>query len=104
MYTALIDEKQFQQGVRLSSAVQSGMVKATQPAQISARAGGAFSVFGGFVTGRQIELIPNVRIVQAWRPADWAAGVYSIARFDLARQDSGTVPAMYCSAQKDGSS
>jgi activator of HSP90 ATPase len=91
VYAALIDEKQFQQVVLLSGAVQSGMVKATQPAQISAQAGGAFSVFGGFVTGRQIELVPNVRIVQAWRPADWAAGVYSIARFDLARQGSGTL-------------
>ena len=91
VYAALIDEKQFQQVVLLSGAVQSGMVKATQPAQISAQVGGAFSIFGGFVTGRQIELVPNVRIVQAWRPGDWPAGVYSIARFELARKGSGTL-------------
>jgi activator of HSP90 ATPase len=75
----------------LSGAMQSGMIKATPPAQITAEAGGAFAIFGGFVTGRQIELVPNVRIVQAWRPADWAAGVYSIARFELAQQGSGTL-------------
>lgn len=90
VYAALIDEKQFQQVVLLGDAVRSGMVKATPPAQISAQGGGAFSIFGGFITGRQIELVANARIVQAWRPADWAAGVYSIARFDLARQGSGT--------------
>jgi activator of HSP90 ATPase len=91
LYAALTDAKQFQKVVLLSGAIRSGMVKATQPAQISGEAGGAFSIFGGFVTGRQIELVPNVRVVQAWRPADWAAGVYSIARFDLAKHDSGTL-------------
>jgi activator of HSP90 ATPase len=91
IYEALTNAKQFQKVVLLSGAMQSGMIKATPPAQITAEAGGAFAIFGGFVTGRQIELVPNVRIVQAWRPADWAAGVYSIARFELAPQGSGTL-------------
>jgi activator of HSP90 ATPase len=91
VYAALTDGKQFQQVVLLSGAVQSGMVKATQPAQIVAQAGGAFAVFGGFITGRQIELVKDVRIVQAWRPGDWPAGAYSIARFDLQKQGSGTL-------------
>ncbi len=91
VYAALTNGKQFQQVVLLSDAVQSGMVKATQPAQIAAQAGGAFAIFGGFITGRQIELVKDVRIVQAWRPADWPAGTYSIARFDLHKQGSGTL-------------
>lgn len=91
VYAALTDGKQFQQVVLLSGAVQSGMVKATQPAHIASEAGGAFAIFGGFVTGRQIELVRDARIVQAWRPGDWPAGVYSIARFDLQKRGSGTL-------------
>ncbi len=91
VYAALTDAAQFQEIVLLSGAVKSGMLKATQPAQISLDPRGAFSIFGGFVTGRQIELVPSVRIVQAWRPADWEAGVYSIARFALSKQAAGTL-------------
>ncbi len=34
------------------------------PAQLSDRVGEAFSLFGGRVEGRQIELVPGQRIVQ----------------------------------------
>ena len=37
------------------------------PADIAADEGGTFSCFGGQVVGRHIELVPNQRIVQAWR-------------------------------------
>jgi activator of HSP90 ATPase len=36
------------------------------PTQISREVGGAFSLFGGIIVGRHIELVPNERIVQAW--------------------------------------
>jgi activator of HSP90 ATPase len=60
------------------------------PAEIAAVDGGAFSCFGGHVVGRQIELQPGARIVQAWRPITWPAGVYSIARFELSADGAGT--------------
>ena len=59
-------------------------------AQISSEAGGAFVLFGGQILDRHIELVPNQRIVQAWRAADWDAGMFSIARFDLREQGGGT--------------
>jgi len=58
-------------------------------AEIQPRAGEAFTLFGGRITGRNVELIPNERIVQAWRPGSWPAGVYSIVRFELAANGSG---------------
>ena len=61
------------------------------PAQIDAVEGGAFSCFGGMIQGRSIELVPNERIVQAWRVKSWEPGVYSIARFDLRASDEGTL-------------
>lgn len=59
-------------------------------AKIEARAGGAFSLFDGHIIGRNIELVPDRRIVQAWRVVDWPEGIYSIARFELDAQGSGT--------------
>lgn len=91
VYAALTDAKEFQKAVLLSGAVKTGMVKAPAPAQISAVVGGEFAVFGGYITGRQIELVPNVRIVQAWRTGTWAPGIYSIARFALAAHGAETL-------------
>ena len=61
-----------------------------KPAEISREVGGAFTLFGGYITGRHIELVPNERIVQAWRAGGWDPGIYSIARFELVEQGSGT--------------
>jgi activator of HSP90 ATPase len=90
VYEALTDAKQFDTVIQLSAAVKSGMAKAPNPPDISREAGGAFALFGGYISGRQIELVPNERIVQAWRVGAWDAGVYSIARFALVDQGSGT--------------
>ena len=91
LYAALTDAKEFQKVVLLSGAVKTGMVKDPQPAQISAVPGGEFALFGGYITGRQIELVANVRIVQAWRTGSWDPGTYSIARFVLTPQGTGTL-------------
>jgi activator of HSP90 ATPase len=61
-----------------------------KPAEISREVGGAFTLFGGYITGRHVELVPNERIVQAWRTGRWARGIYSIAKFELVEQGSGT--------------
>jgi activator of HSP90 ATPase len=90
VYEALTDAKQFEKVMRLSAAMQSGMAPGNSHVEISREAGGAFTLFGGHIVGRQIELVPNARIVQAWRVATWSAGVYSIARFELAEQGPGT--------------
>jgi activator of HSP90 ATPase len=39
---------------------------------------------------RQIDLIPDQRIVQAWRAGSWDPGVYSIAKSDFVEQGSST--------------
>lgn len=90
VYEALTDAKKFQQVVLLSAAVKSGMVQMTTPGEISPEAGGAFTLFGGHISGRSIELVLDERIVQAWRAGDWAIGTYSIARFVLAKEGAGT--------------
>jgi uncharacterized protein YndB with AHSA1/START domain len=66
-----------------------------QPAEITDREGASFSLFGGRVEGRQIELVPGQRVVQAWRfgsghPSAWEPGVYSMVRFALEPAGDGT--------------
>jgi activator of HSP90 ATPase len=91
VYTVLTDADEFQKVVALSGAVASGKVKANIPAQIGREAGARFSIFGGFVGGRIIELVPDVRLVQAWRPRDWQPGVYSVVKFELVERGAGTL-------------
>jgi len=89
VYAALTDAGQFQQVEALSAAMKSMDMNA-HPALIDATPGGAFSLFGGYIAGRQIELAANERIVQAWRVMNWDPGVYSIARFELVGEGSST--------------
>jgi uncharacterized protein YndB with AHSA1/START domain len=61
------------------------------PAEIDPHAGGAIWMFGGLIVGRNIELIPGKRIVQAWRAVqDFAAGIYSVVKMELIPTPSGT--------------
>ena len=90
VYEALTDAKQFNKVVMLSAAMQSGTAPAGGRVEMSPEVGGAFSAFGGYITGRTVELVPNERIVQAWRAASWGPGQYSIARFELTEQGTGT--------------
>jgi activator of HSP90 ATPase len=82
VYEALITEAQFAQ-------VMDFVMKGAST-KISPEVGGAFSIFGGVIVGRQIELVPEERIVQAWREKDWPAGLYSIVRFELSEQGGQT--------------
>ncbi|HEX3106833.1 MAG TPA: SRPBCC domain-containing protein [Terriglobales bacterium] len=60
------------------------------PTEISSELGGTFTLFRGHIIGRHLEFVPNQRIVQGWRVVDWAPGVYSIVKFELNAQGSGT--------------
>lgn len=77
VYSALVDSSRFSQ---VTGAPASG----------EAAEGAPFSAFGGHITGRHVELVPDQRVVQAWRAKTWPAGLYSIARFELSSDDGGT--------------
>jgi uncharacterized protein YndB with AHSA1/START domain len=76
VYEILLDSKQF-------TAFSGG-----RAAEIHGEVGGTFSLFAGHIVGRNLELVPNQRIVQAWRVVTWPEGIYSIARFELVAQTS----------------
>ena len=78
IYEVLLDSKQF--------AAFTGL-----PAEIDPKAGGAFKMFGGMIVGRNVELVAQQRIVQAWRPANWETGIYSLVKFELKEKGAGTL-------------
>ena len=92
VYEALTVATEFDKVVRLSGVLSEMKPDALDhnPTRISPDAGGAFSLFAGYITGRHVEMVPAVRLVQAWRSASWPAGCYSIARFALAADAGGT--------------
>ena len=71
IYRALMDSKQ-----------HAAFTKA--PAKIEPKVGGSVSCHGGYISGTNVELVKNVRIVQAWRGKNWPTGAWSIAKFELA--------------------
>jgi len=82
IYRALTDAKQFKDLTELSYH--------DTATEIATEVGGSFSIFGGLITGRHVEMVPNELLVQAWREKPWPAGVYSIVRFRLQDAQSGT--------------
>src|ERR1700722_17113877 len=77
IYQSLVDATEF---AKLTGA----------PATGTAAEGGSFSLFGGHIAGRQIELVPNQLVVQAWRAKTWPAGIYWMARVGLLGRGSKT--------------
>jgi activator of HSP90 ATPase len=77
IYQALTDLKDFSQATGA-------------PASGESTEGAAFSAFGGHITGRHLELVPNKLVVQAWRAKTWPEGIHSIVRFELRPEGSGT--------------
>jgi activator of HSP90 ATPase len=59
-------------------------------ADISREVGGSFSAHNGYITGINVQLIPNERIVQAWRAMSWADGEFSIVRYQIIPDGVGT--------------
>ena len=59
-------------------------------AEITKKVGTKFSIYGGDITGENLELVPDRKIVQTWRYNDWPEGHYSKATFLLEKSSSGT--------------
>ena len=84
VYDTLMQPREFLAIMKFSTVPNAPMPK------IEGSVGGEFALFGGHILGRNIELVPGTRVVQAWRTSGWPAGLYSIARFELAPTRSGT--------------
>ena len=61
-----------------------------EAADISRRVGGRFTAYGDYISGTNLELDADRKIVQKWRASDWPKGHFSIATFLIQREGKGT--------------
>jgi activator of HSP90 ATPase len=60
-------------------------------ARISPNEGGAFTAGSGYISGKNLKLVPGKTIVQTWHASDWPPGHWSQVTFRLAKKGRGTV-------------
>jgi activator of HSP90 ATPase len=59
-------------------------------AKISRKIGGKFTAHDGYISGANLELVPDRKIVQSWHAIDWPADHISRVVFRLSRVKGGT--------------
>ncbi len=59
------------------------------PAEFSAAPDTEYSLWGGDIRGRVLEVVPMQRLVQSWEPKNWNL-INSVVTFVLAPSDEGT--------------
>jgi activator of HSP90 ATPase len=86
VYQALTGAREFDAVTRLSDAVTLVSAPGAKATAITDEVGAPFTLFGGYITGRNLDLVRDQRLVQAWRTGSWSPGDYSIVRFVLQTQ------------------
>ena len=89
VYAALTSSEQFNAVTVLTDGRQLLAAPGARPTFISPEPGGVFTLFGGYITGRNLEMQPDRLLAQAWRTGAWAPGEYSVVRFALAQTAAG---------------
>ncbi len=59
-------------------------------ASVSRAVGGKFTAFDGYITGFNLELKKDKKIIQAWTCTEWPVGHYSVVTFSLKPVQQGT--------------
>lgn len=59
-------------------------------AKISRKVGGGISAYGGYITGANLELVPDKKIRQSWHAQDFPEGHDSEVIFSLSEADGKT--------------
>jgi activator of HSP90 ATPase len=90
VYGALTNGKSFDAITRLSDGDALLKASGAKPTTINSEVGGTFTLFGGYVTGRNLEMLPDERLVQAWRAGSWKPGAFSIAAFSFVKEGAKT--------------
>jgi activator of HSP90 ATPase len=59
-------------------------------AKISRQVGGEIMAYDDYITGKNVELVPDKKIVQDWRAVDWPEGYFSRVTFEFTAVPEGT--------------
>ncbi len=58
-------------------------------AEISREVGGVYTAYDGYITGVNLELVPDQKIVQSWHASDWPEHQVSVVTFLLTELAGG---------------
>ena len=59
-------------------------------AEISREVGGLYRAYAGYISGKNLELIPNQKIVQTWQAMGWPEDHFSVVTFIFTPVADGT--------------
>jgi len=59
-------------------------------ASISRKVGGSISAYDNYIAGKNVELVPDKKIVQDWRAVDWPEAYFSRVTFKFTAIPEGT--------------
>ncbi|MFH1523754.1 MAG: SRPBCC family protein [Chloroflexota bacterium] len=59
-------------------------------ARISRNFGGEIMAYDNYIAGKNVELVPDKKIIQDWRTVDWPEGYYSRVTFEFTPIPEGT--------------
>ncbi len=79
-------------------------------ASISRKVNGSFTAHNGYITGKNLKLIKDRKIIQSWHASEWPGNHQSKVIFSLSKAKNGTkllfthsgVPAEHYSSIKNG--
>ena len=58
-------------------------------ASLSRVVGGSIMMYDNYATGKNVELVPDQKIVQDWRAVDWPEGYFSRVTFEFTAVPEG---------------
>lgn len=90
VYEALTTAMQFEAITQLSDASVLLDAANAKPTSISNEVGGSFTLFGGYIVGRHLQMLPGKRLVQAWHAGSWNAWEFSIVDISLIQSAAKT--------------
>jgi activator of HSP90 ATPase len=61
-----------------------------EKARIGRKIGEKFTAYDGYISGVNLDLVPDKKIIQSWRGNDWPEGHYSRVTFSLQKVKNGT--------------
>ena len=61
-----------------------------EKAVMSRKAKGRFTAYGKYISGKNIIIVKDRKIVQDWRASDWPRGTFSRITFDFAKSGNST--------------
>ena len=90
VYETYVDAKKHAELTGANVKFETPLLSAGQSFEGRAKVGGKFDIWGGELTGENVEFVEGKKIVQKWRANDWPEGHYSDLTITFEPEGGGT--------------